>query len=78
MCFYDIPRHYKKTLKYIRTINFKDKEGSGYKVKGVKKYKFKQSYPGYKVSHLTESKHHSIPRMSLPRNEKLYSMEKLE
>ena len=60
-------RRYKKTFKDIRIIDVKDKEGSGYKVKGVKKYKFKQSHPGYKFSHLTELKHHTIPRISLPK-----------
>jgi hypothetical protein len=58
-------RCYKKTFKDIRIIDVKDKEGSGYKVKGVKKYKFKQSHPGYKFSHLPELKHHTIPRISL-------------
>jgi hypothetical protein len=58
-------------------IDVKDKEGSGYKVKGVKKYKFKQSHPGYKFSHLTELKHHTIPRISLPK-EKLCPMEEHE
>ncbi len=72
--FYDMTRHYKKTFKDIRIIDVKDKEGSGYKVKGVKKYKIKQSHPGYKFSHLTELKHHTIPRISLPK-EKLCPME---
>jgi hypothetical protein len=70
-------RHYKKTFKDIQIIDVKDKEGSGYKVKCVKKYKFKQSHPGYKFSHLTELKHHTIPRISLPK-EKLCPMEEVE
>jgi hypothetical protein len=65
ICFYDMTRLYKKNFKDIRIIDDKDKEGSGYKVKGVKKYKFKQSHPGCKFSHLTELKHHTIPRISL-------------
>jgi hypothetical protein len=67
---------YKKTFKDIRIIDVKDEEGSGYKVKGVKKYRFKQSHPGYKFSHLTELKHHTIPRIILP-NEKLCPMKNL-
>ncbi len=60
-------RHYKKTFKDIRIIDVKDKEEGEYKVKGVKKYKFKQSHSGYKFSNLTELKHHTIPRISLPK-----------
>jgi hypothetical protein len=75
--FYDMTRGYKKTFKDIRIIDVKDKEGSGNKVKGVKKYKFKQSHPGYKFSHLTELKHHTIPRILLSK-EKLHPMEELE
>jgi hypothetical protein len=70
-------RHYKNPFKNIIIIDVKDKEGSGYKVKGVKKYKFKQSHPGYKFSHLTELEHHTISRISLPK-EKLCPMEELE
>jgi hypothetical protein len=44
-------RHYKITFYDNRIIDVKDKEASGYKVKGVKKYKFKQSHPGYNFSH---------------------------
>ncbi len=52
-------RHYKKIFKDIRKFDVKDEEVSGYKVKGVKKYKFKQSHPGYKFSPFTELKHHT-------------------
>ncbi len=76
ICFYDMTRHYKKTFKDIRMIDVKDKEGSGYKVKGVKKYTFKQSHPGYKFSHLSELKHHTILRISLS-IDKLCPMEEL-
>jgi hypothetical protein len=76
ICFYGMTRYYKKTFIDIRIIGVKDEEeGSGYKVKGVKEYKFKQSHPGYKFSHLTGFKHHTIPRISLPK-EKLCPMEK--
>ncbi len=69
-------RWQKKTFKDIRIIDVKDKEGSGYKVTGGKKYKFKQSHPGYTFSHLTELKHHTIPKISLQK-EKLCPMEEL-
>jgi hypothetical protein len=65
ICVYDMTKCYKKTFKDIRIIDVKDEKGSGYKVKEVKKYKFKQSHPGYKLSHLTELKHHTLPRISL-------------
>ncbi len=70
-------RRYNKTFKDMRIIDVKDEEGSVYKVKGVKKYKFKQSHPGYKFRHLKVLKHHVIPRISLPK-EKLCPMEELE
>ncbi len=62
-----IDKELKKTFQDIRIIDVKDKEGNGYKIKGVKKYKFKQSHPGYKFSHWTELKHHTIPRISPPK-----------
>jgi hypothetical protein len=74
ICFYDMTRGYTKTFINIRVIDVKDKERIGYKVKGVKKYKFKQSHPGYKFNHLTVLKHHTIPRISLPK-ENLFPME---
>jgi hypothetical protein len=77
ICFYDKTGRYKKTFKDIIIIDVKDEKGSGYKVKGVKKYKFKQRHPGYKFSHLPELKHHTIPRIS-PLKEKLCTMEELE
>jgi hypothetical protein len=39
----------------MKIIDVKDEEGSGYKVKGVKKYKFKQSHPGYKFNRIEAS-----------------------
>jgi hypothetical protein len=35
----------------------------------VKKYKFNESHQGYKFSYLTELKHHTIPRIGLPKDE---------
>ncbi len=55
----------------------KDNEGIGYNVKGAKKYKLKESHPGYKFSHLTELKHPTIPKISLPRD-KLCPIEELD
>ncbi len=55
----------------------KDNEGIGYKVESVNKYKFKDSHPGCKFSHLTELKHPTIPKISLPRD-KLCPIEELE
>ncbi len=46
MCSYAMTSHYKKSFKVIKAIDVNDNEGIGYKVEGVKKYKFKQSYPG--------------------------------
>jgi hypothetical protein len=68
---------YKKSFKVVEAIDVNGNEGIGYKVEGVKKYKFKQSHPGYKFSHLTELKHPTIPRISLPRD-KLFPIEEVE
>jgi hypothetical protein len=70
-------RCYKKTFKAIRIIDVNDNKGRGYKVNGVKKYKFRQSHPGYNFSHLTELKHPIIPRIALPKD-KICPMEELE
>jgi hypothetical protein len=60
---------YKKSFKVAKPSKDKDNQGMGYKVKGgVNKYKFKKSHPGYKFSHLTELKHPTIPKISLPRD----------
>jgi hypothetical protein len=68
---------YKKSFKVIKAIDVNGNEGIGYKVEGVKKYKFKQSHPGYKFSHLMELKHPTIPRISLLRD-KFCPIEELE
>ncbi len=54
---------YKKSFKVTKPSKDKDNQdqGIGYKVKGGdNKYKFKESHPGYKFSHLTELKHPTI------------------
>ncbi len=43
----------------------------------MKKYKFDESHPGYKFSCLTELKHHTIPRIALPRD-KLWALDELQ
>ncbi len=43
----------------------------------MKKYKFNESHPGYKFSYLTELKHHTIPRIVLPRD-KLCALDELQ
>ncbi len=77
MCLYAMTSRYKKSFKVNKAIDVNDNEGIGYKVEGVNKYKFKQSHPEYKFSHLTELKHPTIPKISLPRN-KLCPIEELE
>ncbi len=68
---------YKKSFKVNNPSKDKDNESIGYKVKGANKNKLKESHPGYKFSHLTELKHTTIPKISLPRD-KLCPIEELE
>jgi hypothetical protein len=68
---------YKKSFKVNNPSKDKDNETIGYKVKGANKYKLKESHPGYKFSHLTELKHPTIPKISLPRD-KLCPIEELD
>ena len=42
MCLYAMTSRYKKSFKVIKAIDVNGNEGIGYKVEGVKKYKFKQ------------------------------------
>jgi hypothetical protein len=65
MCLYAMTSCYKESFKLVKAIDVNGNEGIGYKVEGVKKYKFKQSHPGYKFSHLTELKHPIMGRMVL-------------
>jgi hypothetical protein len=39
-----------------------------YKPKSIQMYKFSDSHPGYKFSHLSELKHSTISRIALPQN----------
>ncbi len=68
---------YKKSFKVNNPSKDKDNERIGYNVKGANKYKLKESHPGYKFSHLTELKHPTIPKISLPRD-KLCPIEELD
>ncbi len=77
MCLYEMTCRYKKLFKVDNPSKHKDNEGIGYKVKGANKYKLKESHPGYKFSHLTELKHPTIPKISLPRD-KLCPIEELD
>ncbi len=78
MCLYAMTSNFKKSFKVVKTIDVNDTEGIGYKEKGIEKYEFKQSNPGYDFSHLTGLKNPTIPRMiALPRD-KLCPIEKLQ
>ena len=68
ICFYDLTRRYKKTFKTHNTTQVNSNEGSHNKVRGVTKYNFNQSHPGYKFSYLTELNHPTIPRIALPKD----------
>ncbi len=57
--FYEQTSCYKKTFKANKITGVNSDEGSNYKDRGVKKYKFNESHPGYKFSYLTTLKHHN-------------------
>ncbi len=76
-CFYDLKSCYKKTFKSYNTTQVNSDEGSHYKVRGVRKYKFNQSHPGYKFSFLTELKQPTIPKIALPKD-KLCALNELQ
>jgi len=78
MCFYAMTSLYKKSFKVAKPSKDKENQGIGYNVNGgVNKYKFKRSHTGYKFSHLTELKHPTIPKISMP-GDKLCPIEELE
>ncbi len=78
MCSYAMSKYYKKYFRPTKTsIDVTPNEESVIKVKGAKKYKFRESHPGYKFSYLTKRKHPTIPRIPLPPG-KLCSLEELE
>ena len=70
ICFYDLTICYKKTIKSYNTTQVNSDEGSHYKVRGVRRYKFNQSHPWYEFSYLTELKQPTIPRIALPKDKR--------
>ncbi len=56
MSFYGMSRCYKKVFK---TLQRESKD----------KYKFSDTHPGHEFSHLTRSKHATVPRITLPKGE---------
>ena len=77
ICFYDLTRRYKKTFKSYNTSLFNSDEVSHIKVKGERRYKFKETHPGYQLSYLSESKQPTIPRIALPKD-KLCALNELQ
>jgi hypothetical protein len=64
MCSYAMSKCYKKYFRPTKTsIDVTPNEDSVVKVKGAKKYKFRESHPGYNFSYLTKLKHPTIPRI---------------
>ncbi len=66
MCSYAMSKCYKKYFRPTKTsIDVTPNKESVIKVKGSKKYIFRESHPGYNFSYLTKLKHPTIPRISL-------------
>jgi hypothetical protein len=63
--FYNITRCYKKGYNAFQKVHVNDEEENTYIQGGVKKYKFKETHPGHKFSHLIQLKFPSIPRIAL-------------
>jgi hypothetical protein len=77
ICFYDLTRRYKKTFKSHNITQITSDEGGHHEVRGVRRYKFNQSHPGYKFSYLAELKQPTIPRIALPKD-KLCALNELQ
>jgi hypothetical protein len=60
-------RCYKKGFNASWNVQINDKEENTYTHGGVKKYKFKETHPGHKFSHLIQLKFPCIPRVALPK-----------
>jgi hypothetical protein len=67
ICFYDMTRCYKKGFNASWNVQINDEEENTYVHGGVKKYKFKETHPGHKFSHLIQLKFPCIPRVALPK-----------
>jgi hypothetical protein len=63
ICFYDMTRCYKKGSNAFWKVDVNDEEENTYSQGGVKKYKFKETHPCHKFSHLIQLKFPSIPRI---------------
>jgi hypothetical protein len=59
-------RCYKKGFNAFEKVHVNDEEENTHIQEGVKKYKFKETHPGHKFSHLKQLKFSSIPRIALP------------
>jgi hypothetical protein len=70
-------RCYKKGFNAFWKVNVNNKEENTYIQGGVKKYKFKETHPVLKFSHLIQLKFPSIPRIALPKG-KLCPLNELE
>jgi hypothetical protein len=60
-------RCYKKGFNTFQKVHVNDEEENTYIQGGVKKYKFKETHPGLKFSHLIQLKFPSIPSSGLPK-----------
>ncbi len=60
-------RCYKKRFNAFWKVDVKDEEENINIQGGVKKYKFKETHPSHKFSHLIQLKFPSIPRIALPK-----------
>jgi hypothetical protein len=60
-------RCYKKRFNAFKKVHVNDEEENIYIQGGVKKYKFKETHPGHKFSHLIQLKFPSTPRVALPK-----------
>ncbi len=67
ICFYDMTRCYKKGFDISRNVQINDEEENTYIHGGVNKYKFKETHPGHKFSHLIQLKFPCIPGVALPK-----------
>jgi hypothetical protein len=65
ICFYDMTRCYKKGFNASWNVQINDEEENTYIHGGVKKYKFKETHPVHKFSHLIQLKFPCIPRVAL-------------
>ena len=70
-------RGYKKGFNAFQKVHVNDEEDNTYIQGGVKTYKFKETHPALKFSHLIQLKFLFIPRIALPKG-KLCPLNKLD